>query len=97
MMLDPKRKFGPNFKKLVIHRMSIEAIPAGSGLAAGIEFLSTPGRIAQGFSLAAEWCERAIEAIRSAAEPNPWKYSTEEEIAADLLRRVEERQHPKKA
>jgi enoyl reductase-like protein len=60
-------------------------------LAAGIEFLSTPGRIAQGFLSAAEWCEQAIELIRSAVEPNPWKNATEEEIAAELLRRIEER------
>jgi hypothetical protein len=91
MSIDPKRKFGPNFRKLIIHKMSHDAIPDGGGLGAGIAFLLDPLATAKGWLNAQEWCEAAIKLIRDAEEPNPWKSAAEEEICAELLRRIDER------
>lgn len=90
-MRETKRPLGPNLKKFIFHKMSVDAIPAGSGFGAGVVFLITPGRMAAGFRSAAEWCDLAITAIRNAAEPNPWRDSDEEEIAAEIMRRINER------
>ncbi len=83
------RPIGPNMKKFVIRRMSVDAVPAGGGLNSAIEFLTKPGSIGLGFKSATEWCDAAIVAVRNAAEPNPWKDATEEEIAGELVRRIE--------
>lgn len=90
-MNDGKRILGPNFKKFVLHKMSKDAIPDGGGLAAGVEFLSTPGRIGEGFRAAVEWCDAAVKAVRGAGNPNPWRESSEEEIAGVLVEKIEER------
>jgi hypothetical protein len=86
-----RRKLGPNMKKLIVHKLSIDAIPDGGGFNAGVKFLMTPGALADGWKKAAEWCDAAIEVIRLAAEPNPWKEASEEAIAGHLLQRIEER------
>lgn len=83
------RPIGPNMKKFVIRRMSVMAVPAGEGLSSAIEFLMKPGALGSGFKQAMEWCDAAIAAIRGAGEPNPWKNATEEEIAGELVRRIE--------
>ena len=82
---------GPHFKKLVIHKMSLDAVPAGGGIGSALKFLSDPQGMAQSSRAAKEWVESAIALIRTAAEPNPWKTSTDEEIAGELLRQIEER------
>jgi hypothetical protein len=87
---------GPNFKKFVIRKMSRDAIPDGGGLGAGIEFLTTPGKMASGLHAATEWCDAAVKAVRLAGEPNPWKNANEEEIAGELVRRIEERTQKRK-
>jgi hypothetical protein len=81
----------PNVKKLIIHKMSVDAVPAGGGIGDALKFLTTPGSIGKGWKEAAEWIESAIMVIRQAAEPNPWKDSSDEEIAGYLLQRIEER------
>lgn len=85
---NPKRVFGPSFRNLVIHKMSMDAIPDGGGFADGIKFLSNPDAMKEGWRKAQEWCEAAIVAVRAAAEPNPWKSSTEEEICSEILRGI---------
>lgn len=82
-------KIGPNVKKLLILKMSKDAIPDGGGLAAGLNFLSSKESIMSGFRAAREWTEMAIQAVREAAEPNPWKNATDETIAGELLLRVD--------
>jgi len=82
---------GPNVKKLIIHKMSRDAIPDGCGLKAGIEFLSDPKRIMAGAKSATEWVEAAILAVRQAAEPNPWKNADDEAIAGEILKGIESR------
>lgn len=90
-MSEGKRSLGPNLKKFIFLKMAKDAIPDGGGLAAGIGFLITPGKMGAGFRMATEWCDAAIQAVRGAGEPNPWRNSTEEEIAAELVRMIEER------
>lgn len=82
---------GPNIKKLIIHRMSLEAIPAGSGLEAGVKFLSDPKKIMAATTVSIRWVEHAIKMVRLAMEPNPWKEASDEAIAGELLRLIEER------
>lgn len=81
----------PNVKKLVIRKMAQDAIPAGGGLGDGIRFLTTPGALGKSWVEAAFWAERAFQQVREAAEPNPWKTASDEEIAGELLRKAEER------
>jgi len=80
---------GSNLRKLVIHKASADAVPPGSGLAAAINFVTTPGAVAASMAKAASWVELAIQAVRQAAEPNPWKASSDEEIATELMRQIE--------
>jgi hypothetical protein len=94
MSADQKaRPLGPNVKKLIIRKMSVDAIPSGGGLADGIKFLTTKGAVSSGWAKASEWCSLAIRAVREAAEPNPWKESDDETIAAELVRQIESRLH----
>ena len=85
------RPLGPNMKKLIAHKMSRDAIPDGGGFTEGLRFLMTPGAMSRGWKEAVEWCDAAIVAVRQAAEPNPWKNASEEDIAAELVRRIDER------
>jgi hypothetical protein len=87
-------EFGPNVRKLLIVKMSRDAIPDGGGLADGIEFFANLGKRKRIMAGAEEWVRQAIAVVRQAAEPNPWKVASDEEIAAELLRRIEERQPP---
>jgi hypothetical protein len=82
---------GPNVKKLIATRMSTEAVPAGGGINDAINFILKPGAMAEGFRKASQWVQDALQVVRLAQEPNPWKVATDEEIAGELLRRVEER------
>lgn len=83
------RKLGPNLKRLIGHKMAKDAIPDGGGFADGVKFLTTPGAMASGWREAAAWVDQAIVLVRNAGEPNPWKNATEEEIAGELLRKIE--------
>jgi hypothetical protein len=83
--------WGPNTKKLVIHKVSLDAIPKGGGVADGIKFLSSRELISKTIRAADEWVKTAILAIRQAAEPNPFREATDEEIAGEILKKIEER------
>ena len=84
---------GPNVKKLVIYKISRDAIPDGGGVAAGIGFLSDKNRVADGVRKATKWVDAAIAAVKLAAEPNPWKDADEEAIAGEILRKIEDERH----
>jgi hypothetical protein len=83
---------GPNVKRLWAMKMAKDAIPSDGGLADGLKFLSSREPIAEGARRASEFVEQALRAVRCAAEPNEWKHATDEEIAGELLRRIEERE-----
>jgi hypothetical protein len=82
---------GPNAKRLMIHKMSLDAVPTGGGMKSALDFLMTPGAMATSAKAATEWVSAAILAVRQATEPNPWKNSDDEKIAGELLRLIEER------
>lgn len=84
---------GPNIRKLIATKMATDAIPRGEGFEAGIRFLSTKESIITGAKQATEWVQAAITVVRKAAEPNPFKAATDEEIAGEILRKLEERKH----
>ena len=84
-------ELGPNARDLFIRRMSILAVPDGGGFADGMAFLFDKEIRARVVKEAEAWVKQAIETVRSAAHPNPWKDSTDEEIAGEILRRLEER------
>ena len=86
-------KLTPNIRKLIFHKMSLDAIPAGGGVADGIKFLSDPAGISKSLRAADEWVINAIIAVRNAGEPNPWREKPDEEIAGELMRKIEEKRN----
>jgi hypothetical protein len=82
---------GPNVKKLIIYRISFAAIPKGGGVADGIRFLADNDKIKKAMFESYNWVKSAIQVVRQAAKPNPWIDSTDEEIAEEILRKIEER------
>lgn len=80
---------GPNMSRLVVARMAIIAIPAGSGNRSfdlGLDALVTPGKTAAIYRQAVDWARTTIKTMREMPDC-PW--STDEEVAADLLRNLE--------
>jgi hypothetical protein len=69
--------------------MARDAVPVGGGFPDAIKFLSDKQSILGGARKAQEWARDAVSAVRNAADPNPWRDSTDEEIATELLRRIE--------
>lgn len=86
-----------NVQRLVFHKISIDAIPAGGGFADGIAFFTDPDKRRRITADAQEWVTQAIKIIRDAKEPNPWSESSDEAIAGELLRRIDERKLAKPA
>lgn len=85
-------QIGPNVKKLIAHKMSLDAIPRGGGFEDGLNFLSSKDNITEGAKRAKDWVKLAIESVRKAGEPNPWKDCDDEAIAGYFLKKIEERQ-----
>jgi hypothetical protein len=80
-----------NVNRLIIHKISIDAIPIRGDFMDGIKFLADKDRIIRSTHNAKEWVKLAIDVVRSAAEPNEWKEADDEVIAGEILRRIEER------
>ena len=81
-----------NVMRLAVAKMSADAIPNGGGLADGIEWIKSlqqPGKLSAEVKAAVEWANAAIEAVRKAADPNPWKTADDEDIAGEILRQIE--------
>ena len=79
---------GPNVKRLIVHKMSLDAVPPGGGAADVVKFLSDPKKVTAGARAAAEWVNAAIAVVRTAPD-NP--YTTDEEIAGEILKGIEAR------
>lgn len=88
-------KLTPNVRKLVAHHSSTIAIPKGGGLDSAIRFLTGPDLMKQ-LKESVKWVETAIHLVRTAAEPNPFKTASDEEIAGHLVKMIEERYHKAK-
>lgn len=80
---------GPNVKKLIIRKMSVDAIPSNGGLADGLKFLSSAESIRNGCRDATQWVADAIAAVKAA--PNNHFGDDDEAIAGEILRQIEER------
>lgn len=83
------RPTGPNVKKVIFRRFAMLAVPVGGGfgsVAHGIGVLTDPIRRVQLLREATDWTFAAIDAVR-AAPGCTW--TTDEEIAAEILRRIE--------
>lgn len=80
---------GPNVKKLIVHKMSLAAVPAAGGIGDALNFLKDPERIMSAARDATAWVEAAILAVRMAEDPNPWKTASDEAIAAEILHQIE--------
>jgi hypothetical protein len=80
---------GPNVKKLIAQKMAMDAVPKGGGLAEAIAFISSAESIKSGAAKATQWVNAAIQAVRDATEPNPWKNADDETIAEMLLKEIE--------
>lgn len=78
---------GPNVKKLIIWKMSRDAIPPGGGFVDGIRFLSNPKEIVKIAKAAEEWVKTAILAVKQARDNS---YGNDDEaIAGEIIRRIE--------
>jgi hypothetical protein len=83
---------GPNVKKLIAMKVARDAIPNDGGFMDGIKFLLDKEKISTTATRATEWVKRAIQAVRDAKEPNPWKSADDEAIAAEILRQIESKE-----
>jgi hypothetical protein len=79
---------GPNVRRLIAHKMSLDAIPPGGGFADAVDFLLL-GRLSQSGKTATEWVNQAIRAVKSAPD-NPYG-DDDETIAGAILARIEEK------
>lgn len=82
------KQIGPNVKKLIIHKMSLIAIPVGSGdrsLELGIQAITNMKPV---YQEARDWVEAAIALVRVAPD---CPYTTDEEIAGAILQGVDNR------
>ena len=82
-MMNEARKLGPNMQSLLCRKAALDAIPSGGGIAAGIEAITTPGKLAQLYRDALEWCDQAVAVMKSAPD-NPCG-NDEESIAGAIL------------
>ncbi len=86
-------KLTPNIKALLSERWSqITSDRAGHAggdwgkVTAVAARLTEPGAFQGDLNEAKTWVEAAIKSVRLAAEPNPWKAATDEEIAGEVMR-----------
>ncbi len=82
---------GPNFKKIVSMKMAMNAIPKGGNFMDGVRFLVDKDMLISGFKKAWDWAEQSIIKVREATEPNIFKNATDEEISAEILKKIEEK------
>jgi len=90
------KHIGTNVKKLIIHKMSLDAIPSGGGVADGLKFLTDKEKISKTLREANEWAKQAILIVKKAKEPNPFKKASDEDIAGEILRKIEEKRDARK-
>lgn len=81
-------KTGPNVRRLIIEKASIDAIPPGGGFKDGVAFLSDPQKMIAVMKSASTWVIEAIRLVREATGPNQWSKSSDEEIAGEILNRL---------
>lgn len=80
-----------NMQRLIARKVARDAVPPGKGIRSAIGFLRDIKRLSRDMSFARSWARSAVSAVRNAREPNPWRNATDEEIAGEILRRIDER------
>ena len=80
-----------NVARLFAEKVATDMVAPGGGIGGVLTRIATPGLLVQKSREAKAFVDLALTAVRNAAEPNPWRDSTDEEIAGELLRRIEER------
>jgi len=83
------KQYGPNVQRLIARKMALDA---PSGFEGALNFLSSKENITEGAKKASAWVQAACQALREAGEPNPFKESTDEQIAEHLLQQIMERE-----
>lgn len=84
---------GPNVRKLIARKLSLLAIPVGSGensFIMGVEALTNRGKFVSLAAEASDWVRDAIQAVKSA--PDNAYGDDDEAIAGIILRRIEEQE-----
>jgi len=79
------RPVGPNVRRLIVAKMSRDAVPPGGGLADAVRFLASGG-LGEAAARAQAWAFGAVDAVR--ASPG-WAGRGDEEIAGEILRRAD--------
>jgi hypothetical protein len=85
------RQLGPNMRKLVATytaKLLTDQAPSIAGVSGKI----LDGTFVSDVKRAQMWCKQAVNAIRNAAQPNPWVHATDEAIAGEILKRIQEAQ-----
>lgn len=72
--------------------VTLDAIPNGSGLGAGLDFIKDRHKLKEGFVKATEWVKQAIALVKTSPD-NP--YTDDEAIAGAILLGIEERRGKK--
>ena len=80
-------------QRLVIRKMSHDAIPDGGGLQDGIAFLLNQDAMNEGYRRASKWVQEAIDAVKSAPD-NPYG-DNDEAIAEAILAKLDEKRRPR--
>lgn len=86
-------KIGPNVKRLIIRKMSLLAIPIGSGddgFSLGLEALTNRGKFTSIAAEASDWVRKAVAVMKTAPD-NPYG-DDDEAIAGAILKGIEERE-----
>ena len=81
---------GPNMRRLASVKVAKDTIPDGGSLVDGLKFLSDPKRLLEGMKAGLKFAEDSVKALREAAEPNPYRSMTDEQIAGAILAKVQE-------
>lgn len=85
-----------NMRRLAVHKMSIDAVPKGGGVADAVRFLMDKEAMLTAARNAEAWAKAAVQAVRDASAPNPWRNADDEAIAGEILRRLDERKEKTK-
>lgn len=86
-------QIGPNVRRLIARKMSLLAIPAGSGkdsLARGVEMFTDRDKFMTIATEANAWVQAAIDVMKTAPD-NPYG-DDDEAIAGSILKGIEERE-----
>jgi hypothetical protein len=85
--LDKNKPMGKNVKRLLAIKVSRDAIPAGGGFAAGLDFVLNPERMIQVSRQSLAWIEQALAVFKTAPD-NPYG-DDDEAIAGAILSSLE--------